>query len=342
MLNLLARDQATTDRWAVAEATYQEAIALARETEQRTDLAFGLAGLAWLQARRGREAETRALAAEAHPAVRRARSAAVRGVGDRGARRARARARRRRRRGRALRGISGAAARARDHRRRPVARGRSSSTPTCGWGAPTTPSGSRAEFMAAAEAKGQPWSLARALRCRGLVAGDADHRRAVRAGAPLPRRRRSTSSRPRARDSPTASVCGAPAIASSRASSCAPRSRRSSASTPRPWAERARTELAATGETLRRRDPSTIDELTPQELQIALLLAGGRTTREAAAAAVPQPEDDRVPPAPRLPEARHPLARGARARRSRRERPGMVSGSRTRSPDPWPTAWCPE
>ncbi len=30
--------------------------------------------------------------------------------------------------------------------------------------------------------------------------------------------------------------------------------------------------------------PSTIEELTPQELQIALLLAGGRTTREAAAA----------------------------------------------------------
>ncbi len=48
--------------------------------------------------------------------------------------------------------------------------------------------------------------------------------------------------------------------------------------------ERARAELAATGETVRRRDPSTLDELTPQELQIALLLAGGKTTREAAAA----------------------------------------------------------
>ena len=52
----------------------------------------------------------------------------------------------------------------------------------------------------------------------------------------------------------------------------------------RPWADRARAELAATGETRRRRDPSTIDELTPQELQIALLLTGGKTTREAAAA----------------------------------------------------------
>ena len=52
----------------------------------------------------------------------------------------------------------------------------------------------------------------------------------------------------------------------------------------RPWADRARAELTATGETVRRRDPTTIDELTPQELQIALLLAGGKTTRETAAA----------------------------------------------------------
>jgi DNA-binding CsgD family transcriptional regulator len=51
-----------------------------------------------------------------------------------------------------------------------------------------------------------------------------------------------------------------------------------------PWAERARAELAATGETVRRRDPSTVDDLTPQELQIGLLLASGKTTRETAAA----------------------------------------------------------
>ena len=50
------------------------------------------------------------------------------------------------------------------------------------------------------------------------------------------------------------------------------------------WAERARVELRATGETARRRDASTLDELTPQELQIALLLAEGKTTRQAAAA----------------------------------------------------------
>jgi DNA-binding NarL/FixJ family response regulator len=49
------------------------------------------------------------------------------------------------------------------------------------------------------------------------------------------------------------------------------------------WAERARTELRASGETARRRDPSTIDLLTPQELQIARLVAEGLTNKEVAA-----------------------------------------------------------
>jgi DNA-binding CsgD family transcriptional regulator len=49
------------------------------------------------------------------------------------------------------------------------------------------------------------------------------------------------------------------------------------------WAERARGELNATGETARKRDVSTIDDLTPQELRIAQLVAGGASNREAAA-----------------------------------------------------------
>jgi DNA-binding CsgD family transcriptional regulator len=47
-----------------------------------------------------------------------------------------------------------------------------------------------------------------------------------------------------------------------------------------PWEERARTELRASGETARRRDPSTRGQLTPQELQIAHLVAEGMTNRE--------------------------------------------------------------
>jgi DNA-binding CsgD family transcriptional regulator len=46
--------------------------------------------------------------------------------------------------------------------------------------------------------------------------------------------------------------------------------------------ERAAAELRATGETARKRDPSTLDELTPQELQIAGLVAEGLTNREIA------------------------------------------------------------
>ena len=49
-----------------------------------------------------------------------------------------------------------------------------------------------------------------------------------------------------------------------------------------PWEERAAAELRATGETARKRDPSTLDQLTPQELQIADLVADGLTNREIA------------------------------------------------------------
>jgi DNA-binding NarL/FixJ family response regulator len=50
-----------------------------------------------------------------------------------------------------------------------------------------------------------------------------------------------------------------------------------------PWAERARTELRATGETARKREPSTLSQLTPQERQIVRLVAEGATNQQAAA-----------------------------------------------------------
>jgi DNA-binding CsgD family transcriptional regulator len=49
------------------------------------------------------------------------------------------------------------------------------------------------------------------------------------------------------------------------------------------WAERARGELRATGETVRKRDPSTLDDLTPQELRVARLVASGASNEDAAA-----------------------------------------------------------
>jgi DNA-binding CsgD family transcriptional regulator len=50
-----------------------------------------------------------------------------------------------------------------------------------------------------------------------------------------------------------------------------------------PWVEQARRELTASGERARSRQPETRDELTAQELQVALIVAEGATNREAAA-----------------------------------------------------------
>jgi DNA-binding NarL/FixJ family response regulator/tetratricopeptide (TPR) repeat protein len=50
-----------------------------------------------------------------------------------------------------------------------------------------------------------------------------------------------------------------------------------------PWEERARRELRASGERARVRDPSKIDQLTAQELQVAQFVATGMTNKEIAA-----------------------------------------------------------
>ena len=51
-----------------------------------------------------------------------------------------------------------------------------------------------------------------------------------------------------------------------------------------PWGERARGELRASGERLRRREVQEAETLTPQELQIALQVAEGKSNKEVAAA----------------------------------------------------------
>jgi DNA-binding CsgD family transcriptional regulator len=50
-----------------------------------------------------------------------------------------------------------------------------------------------------------------------------------------------------------------------------------------PWSERARSELRATGERVSARKLATTEELTPQELQVAMLAADGKTNREVGA-----------------------------------------------------------
>jgi regulatory LuxR family protein len=57
-----------------------------------------------------------------------------------------------------------------------------------------------------------------------------------------------------------------------------------------PWAHKAAAELLSTGERVHHREAKAVDELTPQERQIAQLLSSGRTTREAAAALLISPK----------------------------------------------------
>jgi DNA-binding CsgD family transcriptional regulator len=140
-----------------------------------------------------------------------------------------------------------------------------------------------ASFHAAAAAKGQPWALARATRALALVAPDdgfdEEFDRALELHGRTPdafetartrlaygARLRRGGLRVRAREQLRAAHSAFEQLGAA------------------PWADIARTELAGTGETARRRLPATLDDLTPQELKIALLLAQGKTTREAASA----------------------------------------------------------
>jgi DNA-binding CsgD family transcriptional regulator len=282
VLNLIARDQATTDRWTVAEASYNEAIGLARESGQQTDLAFGLAGLGWLQARRGREQACRASVAETLQLCGRLGTRlheiwATAALGE------------------LELGFGNAAAAVEQFERQQLLLGGMGITDADLSPAPELVDAylrlgrreeaehAAAELMTAARAKGQPWSLARALRCHGIIGSQKsfaacfeqalthhhatpDAFEAARTRLAYGERLRRTRNRVLAREQLRAAVDTFDRLDA------------------RPWADRARAELAATGETLRRRDPAAIDELTPQELQIALLLAGGKTTRETAAA----------------------------------------------------------
>ncbi|MEV4097845.1 helix-turn-helix transcriptional regulator [Streptosporangium saharense] len=130
-----------------------------------------------------------------------------------------------------------------------------------------------------AEASATPWALAVLARSRALVTGDEHlYREALDRLAPTPlatekarghllygewlrRRRRRAEAREQLRAAHRL-FTGMGAAA---------------------FAERARAELAATGENARARDVSTVRDLTPQELRVARLAAGGTTNQEIAA-----------------------------------------------------------
>jgi DNA-binding CsgD family transcriptional regulator len=133
-----------------------------------------------------------------------------------------------------------------------------------------------------AEPEGPPWARALAARCRALAAhgDDAEHeferaldlhaesdrafdraRTALLYGEFLRRERRRVDARVRLRAAlEVFDQLGAAA-----------------------WSHRAGLELRASGETARKRNPSTVDELTSQELQIARFVAEGLSNKEVAA-----------------------------------------------------------
>jgi DNA-binding CsgD family transcriptional regulator len=282
LLTNLGRDQATTHRWPAAEASYDEALRLARETGQRMEVVAALAGFACLEGRQGREAACRDHAAEASRlsdelglelfAVWTDQALADLELGL----------------GRPAAAVPHLEAQA--DRLRASGIGDVDVSPAPELVDAQLRLGHRdaavaiaAAFAPEAEAKGQPWALARATRAQAMVAdaGAAEPlfeaalelhaqtpdvfetaRTRFAYGAYLRRARR----RVRARDELRAALDAFERLGAAG------------------WADQAEAELAATGETARRRDASTLDQLTPQELQIAHLLAAGRTTREAAAA----------------------------------------------------------
>lgn len=280
LVELAARHHATADGWTAAAAGFHEAIELARDTGHGTDLAAALAGLCWLEARQGKGEECRAHAHEAQEL------AAALGVathhvwtfaalGD-------------------LELGAGDLEAALEHLREQQAMldrlgiDDVDLSPIPDLVEALVRLGDREQanrltgpYVAAAVAKGQPWSAARAARYTGLLAADdaldppferalALHaqtpdvferaRTQLAYGARLRRARRRIDAREQLRVSlETFERLGAI-----------------------PWVEQAAAELAATGETARRRDVSTLDQLTARELQVALLLSRGLTTRVAA------------------------------------------------------------
>lgn len=138
--------------------------------------------------------------------------------------------------------------------------------------------------MDAEPATGARLPAAIAARCRGLLAADADFRAAfaaapaIHAGLPMPferartelalgERLRRARQRAEAREPLTAALDAFERLGA------------------RPWAERARAELRATGGPAAKPGARVAaEQLTPHELQIALLVAQGMTNREAAAA----------------------------------------------------------
>ena len=280
----LARHDWSTHQWSRAEVGYGEAITLAREFGQVTELAVNLAGMTWLHARQGRAdeahreaeetllvagGEVRLATAWVHFAV--AELALSRGETDQ-----------------AIERLSLLATFLTDGgvgdadlspvpelvealvRRGDVVAARQQAD----------------AYLALADRKGQPWSLARAARVRALLAPESDIDGAVgRFEASLAW----LSATPDAFEEARTRLLYGERLRRARRVAPARLQLQQAldgfeALGARVWAEAAAGELAASGLRAHRRGTGPVVDLTPRELQIGMLLAAGRTTRETAAA----------------------------------------------------------
>ena len=279
LLFLLARADATRDRWVRARSAYAESIELAHELGQVTEEAMSLAGLAWLEARTG--AATCADNAAASLALATPRSNVIAEVWAGFALGEAALA-------------SGAADEALDRFTRldallgrtafddvDVHPGAELAECLVLVGRPDDARAVVDDYTRRARAKGRPWALARAARAEALlvepgrideVFGEAARQHSLTAdlfetartrllhGQRLRRSRRRADAREPLRDALEAfERLGAV-----------------------PWADRAAEELDATGATVVRRGASALDALSPRERQIVALVTEGLTTRETA------------------------------------------------------------
>ncbi|MDO8145167.1 AAA family ATPase [Isoptericola sp. 178] len=281
LLFVIARYEATAESWHRAEADYTLAIEVARETGQTTELAASLAGRCWLASHQGNAELCRSDAEAAVDLCAQGDmqffAAWVRfALGD-------------------LALSDGDAATAVEELSalqhllagQGLADPDLSPVPELVEALVRTGDVARAReiaprFVAAAEGKGMPWALARARRTEGLLADDdldspflaalALHARTrdafetARTRLAYGARLRRTGRRVDAREQLREALAGFESLGARR------------------WADQTAAELTATGETVRRSGAGWQAELTSQELQVALLLTDGSTTREAAAA----------------------------------------------------------
>jgi DNA-binding CsgD family transcriptional regulator len=278
-----ARDDATSDRWRSALSSYDESIALARETGQTTDLAVSFAGLAWLQARMGRTDECKANAAEAvtlgtQHDITLAQVWAKFALGDLALATGDT--------GEAIRHYLGLQSVLRDigFGDVDVAPGPELAEAQLRHGEPAAAKQTAREYFCLAREKGQPWALARAHRAVALSTTDSGEQAAqfetalelhnhspdlfeeartrLSFGGALRRGKSRVAARPQLR----LALEGFERLGA------------------RPWADLAANELEATGERARRSGEGRLSVLTSQETRIAQMLGAGRTTKETAAA----------------------------------------------------------